>query len=230
MIVRDFSKSSTFNTPIITAKNISHSFDYPLFTNIDITLHEKEVVAILGVSGSGKSTLLHILSTLLKPKSGTVFYGKHSIYDLSNTQQTMIRRNNIGIIFQSHYLFKGFSVEENLTISSLLSRKSIDMELLEKLKIENTLNQNVSDLSGGQQQRVSIARVLTKKPNIIFADEPTGNLDTNTAKDVMNEMIKYIKSVRGTMFVVTHDENIASMCDTVYRLKDKKLTKVHVNS
>ena len=228
MIVKDFSKSSNFNTPIITAKNISHSFDYLLFKDIDITLHEKEVVAILGVSGSGKSTLLHILSTLLKPQSGKVYYGKYSIYDLNIYQQTMIRRKNIGIIFQSHYLFKGFSVKENLTISSLLAKKEIDMELLERLKIDNTLHQNVSDLSGGQQQRVSIARVLTKKPNIIFADEPTGNLDSETAQDVMNEMIKYIKNVRGTMFVVTHDENIASMCDTVYRLKDKKLNKIHV--
>jgi len=230
MIVRDFSKSSLFKTPIITAKNISHSFDYTLFDNIDITLHEKEVVAILGVSGSGKSTLLHILSTLLKPQSGTVYYGKHSIYGLCNEQQTLIRRKNIGIIFQSHYLFKGFSVEENLTISSLLSKKGIDLELLKKLKIEHTLKQNVSDLSGGQQQRVSIARVLTKKPNIIFADEPTGNLDNETAKDVMSEMINYIKSVSGTMFVVTHDESIASMCDTVYKLKDRKINKIHVNS
>ncbi len=230
MVVRDFSKSSLFSTPIITAKNIFHGFDYLLFDGIDITLHEKEVVAILGVSGSGKSTLLHILSTLLKPQRGEVFYVNHSLYKLTDAQLTKIRRSHIGIIFQAHYLFKGFSVKENLTISSLLSKKEIDMTLLEKFKIEDTLEQNVSDLSGGQQQRVSIARVLTKKPKIIFADEPTGNLDNQTAQEVMKEMISYIKGVSGAMFVVTHDEKIASMCDTIYKLKDKKLIKVHVDN
>jgi putative ABC transport system ATP-binding protein len=103
------------------------------------------------------------------------------------------------------------------------------MELLKKFQIEHTLHQNISDLSGGQQQRVSIARVLTKKPRVIFADEPTGNLDSQTAKEVMTEMIKYIKSVRGTMLIVTHDKNIASMSDTIYQLKNKKLSKIHAN-
>jgi len=227
MIVRDFSNTSSFQNILISGKNLSHKFDYTLFENIDIDLHEGEVVSILGVSGSGKSTLLHILSSLLKPMSGKVLYSNHSLYDLKSSQQTALRRKEIGIIFQSHYLFKGFSVKENLEISSLISKKNIDADLLKKLKIEQTLHQNISDLSGGQQQRVSIARVLTKKPRVIFADEPTGNLDNQTAREVMSEMINYIKSVRGTMLVVTHDKNIASMSDTVYQLKDKKLTKVH---
>ena len=229
MIVRDFSNTSNFKNVLISAKNISHSFDYTLFTDLNINLHAGEVVSILGVSGSGKSTLLHILSSLLKPKSGQVFYGGYSLYDLKKSQQTALRRKEIGIIFQSHYLFKGFTVKENLEISSLISKKEIDMKLLQKFQIEHTLHQNISDLSGGQQQRVSIARVLTKKPRVIFADEPTGNLDAATAKEVMNEMIKYIKSVNGTMLIVTHDKNIASMSDTIYQLKDKKLTKVHAD-
>jgi len=229
MIVRDFSNTSNFKNTLISGKNLSHSFDYTLFTDLNIDLHAGEVVSILGVSGSGKSTLLHILSSLLQPNSGQVFYGQYSLYDLKNSQQAALRRKEIGIIFQSHYLFKGFTVKENLEISSLISKKEIDTDLLKKFQIEHTLHQNISDLSGGQQQRVSIARVLTKKPRVIFADEPTGNLDATTAKDVMNEMIKYIKSVQGTMLIVTHDKNIASMSDTVYELKDKKLTKIHAD-
>jgi len=228
MIVRDFSNTSNFKNVLIHGENLSHKFDYELFNNLNIKLHEGEVVSILGVSGSGKSTLLHILSSLLKPQKGKVLYGGYSLYDLKNSQQTALRRKEIGIIFQSHYLFKGFTVKENLEISSLISKKEIDMDLLKKFQIEHTLHQNISDLSGGQQQRVSIARVLTKKPRIIFADEPTGNLDATTAKEVMNEMIKYIKSINGTMLIVTHDKNIALMSDTVYQLKDKKLTKVHL--
>ena len=230
MIVKDFSNTSNFSKTIISAKNISHKFDYVLFDELNLDLHEGEVVSITGVSGSGKSTILHILATLLKPQRGEVFYGSHSLYELSVKNQTNLRRKDIGIIFQSHYLFKGFTVQENLTISSLISKKDIDIELLEKFQIEHTLKQNVSELSGGQQQRVSIARVLTKKPKIIFADEPTGNLDNQTAREVMDEMIKYIKSINGTMLIVTHDKNIASMSDTVYELKDKKLIRVYANS
>jgi len=229
MIVRDFSNTSNFKNILISGKNLSHSFDYTLFTDLNINLHAGEVVSILGVSGSGKSTLLHILSSLLKPNSGQVFYGGYSLYDLKISQQAALRRKEIGIIFQSHYLFKGFTVKENLEISSLISKKNIDIDLLKKFQIEHTLHQNISDLSGGQQQRVSIARVLTKKPRVIFADEPTGNLDATTAREVMSEMIKYIKSVHGTMLIVTHDKNIASMSDTVYQLKDKKLTKIHAD-
>jgi len=228
MIKHNISNTSSFKNPLIQAKNLSHSFDYPLFNNVDITLHEKEVVSILGVSGSGKSTLLHILSSLLEPNSGEVFYGSKSLYKLPLRYQTKVRREYLGIIFQSHYLFKGFSVKENLEISSLISNKKIDETILKKLSIEQTINQNISDLSGGQQQRVSIARVLTKKPNIIFADEPTGNLDAKTAKDIMTQMISYIKGINGTMLIVTHDENIAKMSDTVYRLHNKKLIQEHL--
>ncbi len=211
---------------LLEAKKLSHSFDYPLFNDIDINIHQKESIAILGVSGSGKSTLLHILATLLKPQSGQVLFHNKNIYTLNDKQLLEIRRNHIGIIFQSHYLFKGFSVVENLKISSLISNQKIDKTLIEKLKITQTLKQNVAELSGGQQQRVSIARVLIKKPKIIFADEPTGNLDKETASDVMDVLLEYTRSNNGGLFIVTHDEKIASRCDTIYRLKDKRLIPV----
>ncbi len=213
---------------IISASSLSHSFDYTLFENIDIDIHQRESMAVLGVSGSGKSTLLHIMSTLLKPKHGEVIYDDKFLYEQGDKKLLEIRRNDIGIIFQSHYLFKGFSVKENLEISSLLSGNDLDLDLIKKLKIEDTLHQNVSELSGGQQQRVSIARVLLKKPKLIFADEPTGNLDRQTANDVMDVLLEYINIYNGGLFIVTHDEKVASRCGSAFRLQDKRLIPVRL--
>jgi putative ABC transport system ATP-binding protein len=211
---------------ILTATNLSHSFDYQLFEKLNLDLYERQSVAILGVSGSGKSTLLHILATLLKPDRGQILYKEASLYRRSSKELLEIRRKDIGIIFQSHYLFKGFTTKENLEISSIISQNDIDMELLEKLDIVNVLNSNIANLSGGQQQRVSIARVLMKKPKLIFADEPTGNLDAHTAGIIMDVMLEYIRKVNGALFVVTHDEKIAQRCDNIYKLKDKRLMPV----
>jgi putative ABC transport system ATP-binding protein len=228
MIVKDFSNSPSQanKSVLISGRNISHRFDYLLFEGLNIDIHKKESIAILGVSGSGKSTLLHILSTLLRPLKGEVSYGSDSFYHLDDKRQTDLRRDMIGIVFQSHYLFKGFSVRENLEISSLLSSNEIDMDLIERLNINDTMDQNVSDLSGGQQQRVSIARVLTKRPRVIFADEPTGNLDNATAVEIMDTMLQYIEDVAGALLIVTHDQEMASKCDSIYKLEDKKLKKI----
>ena len=208
---------------LLEASNISHSFDYPLFNNIHIKLLQGESVAILGRSGSGKSTILHILSTLLKPNEGEVFYQGQNIYKLKEEELLKIRRNEIGIIFQAHYLFKGFTGFENIKISSLIAKKPIYKSLLKRLDIEDVLRKNVGDLSGGQQQRISIARVLVKNPRIIFADEPTGNLDRETADDVMKVLFNYIKEVKGALLLVTHDEELASRCTVAYRLRNRVL-------
>ncbi len=221
-----FSVPSSSQKPLIEAKGLGHAYDYPLFENIDIAIRPGESIAILGISGSGKSTLLHILSTLLKPDSGKVIYQGQDMYALPDKKLLEIRRKDIGIIFQSHYLFKGFTTQENLEISSLISEKKIDPDLLKKLKIEDTMHKNIALLSGGQQQRVSIARVLVKKPSLIFADEPTGNLDRETAYEVIDVMLDYIHKINGGLFIVTHDEKIAARCTTVYRLKERRLIPV----
>ena len=213
---------------LLVASNLSHSFDYTLFEDVDVHIHKKESIAVLGVSGSGKSTLLHILATLLKPQHGEVIYDDGYMYNRGDKKLLDIRRNDIGIIFQSHYLFKGFTVAENLEIASMLSGNPLDMALIKRLKIEDTLEQNVAELSGGQQQRVSIARVLLKKPKLIFADEPTGNLDRQTANDVMDVMLEYIHDNDAGLFIVTHDESVAARCNISYRLQDKKLSQVRV--
>ncbi|CZE47367.1 ABC transporter ATP-binding protein [Campylobacter geochelonis] len=211
---------------LLKGVNLAHAYDYTLFEDLNFSISQQESAAILGVSGCGKSTLLHILCTLLKPNSGEVFYKEKSIYSLDSDKKLEIRRFDFGIIFQSHYLFKGFSAYENIELATLLSKQKIDDEILEKLKIQDVLKQKVGELSGGQQQRVSIARVLSKKPRIIFADEPTGNLDKNTANEVMDVLFEYVKNNNAALILVTHDEKLASVCSSVYRLENKILHKI----
>ncbi len=208
---------------LLRARNLSHAFDYPLFNEVDLSLREGEKVAVIGVSGSGKSTLLHILATLLKPQSGRVEILGSDIYSLSDKERLAIRRYEIGIIFQFHYLFKGMSGAENIEIATLLSETEPDLELLERLGIAELMDKRVTELSGGQQQRVSIARVLSKRPRLIFADEPTGNLDDETAHIAMDAVFDHIERVKGALFLVTHDERIAKSCDRVYRLDHARL-------
>jgi len=195
--------------PLLEVTNLSHSFEYDLFTDINLTLNPKESISIVGVSGSGKSTLLHICATLLKPNNGKVNLFEKDLYKQKNRDILKIRREDIGIIFQSHYLFKGFDAFENIELATLLNDTKLDNELIEKLGITNVLKQNVGELSGGQQQRVSIARVLSKKPKIIFADEPTGNLDSKTANEVMDILFEYIEQNDAALFLVTHDNDLA---------------------
>jgi putative ABC transport system ATP-binding protein len=211
---------------LIKATNLSHEFDYKLFENISLSVAPKEKVSIIGVSGSGKSTLLHILSTFLKPNSGEVYLFNKNIYTIKEKELIEIRKKEIGIIFQFHYLFNGFSAYDNLKVASLLANEEIDEDLLKRLNIYDVINQNIQTLSGGQQQRVSIARVLTKKPKIIFADEPTGNLDRTTAFEVMDILKEYCDTYNASLVMVTHDNEIANKCDTIYRLENYGLHKL----
>lgn len=211
---------------ILEADNIAHTFEYPLFHNVSFSLDEGESMAIIGVSGSGKSTLLHILSTLLPPQEGNVSLLGESIYALNAKALVNLRKNELGLVFQAHYLFKGFSAYENLEVAALLAQTQIDTSLLESLGVEKVVHQKVTELSGGQQQRISIARVLTKKPKIIFADEPTGNLDKETAAQVMNLFARYIKTNNAAMVLVTHDEELAFRCEKVYRLENEQLQRL----
>lgn len=197
---------------LLHAQNISHAFDYLLFENVNFELAPKESMAILGVSGSGKSTLLHICSTLLQPNQGEVILCDHNIYNDNDDARLKLRRYDVGIIFQSHYLFKGFFANENVELASFISDKQIDNGILERLGIADFMNYRVGDLSGGQQQRVSIARVLAKKPKIIFADEPTGNLDDKTAQEVMNVLFEYIEKENAALLLVTHNHQLAKQC------------------
>ncbi|MDO5046768.1 ABC transporter ATP-binding protein [Campylobacter sp.] len=211
---------------ILKGVDLSFAYDYTLFESLKLSLNSGESSAILGVSGCGKSTILHILSTLLKPKTGEVIYKGRSLYDLSQNELLQIRRLDFGIIFQAHYLFKGFNARENIELASILSDQTIDENMIENLKIKEVLNQKVGELSGGQQQRVSIARVLCKKPKIIFADEPTGNLDKQTANEVMKTLFEYVRTNDAALVLVTHDNELAHQCDRVYRLEDRRFFNI----
>lgn len=211
---------------LLSAKNLSHHFEYELFSDVTLELKPQESIAIIGMSGSGKSTLLHILSSLLKPNEGEVSLFGEDVYTMKSKRLAQIKRDSLGLVFQSHYLFRGFSAYENLEVAAILSNENIEEELLRRLNIQECIQQKVTELSGGQQQRISIARVLTKKPRIIFADEPTGNLDNKTANDVMQLFFEYCKNFDAGMVLVTHDETLAQMCDTVYRLENKVLQSI----
>lgn len=213
--------------PLLCTYNLSHSFETMLYTQVNLQVCEGESIAILGVSGSGKSTILNNLSTLLPPKSGRVsLLDKDDIYSLSSKEQLLLRRLHIGIVFQAHYLFRGFSGIENLKVASILSGERIDNALLESFGIDKVIHQQIGELSGGQQQRLSIARVLTKKPKIIFADEPTGNLDKQTALQVMEVLFSYIRTHNAALILATHDQEIANSCSKIYRLYDNALHEV----
>lgn len=214
-------------TPLLEAVNISHDFDYPLFSNINFTLNSNETVAIIGPSGCGKSTFLNILSSLLKPTKGSVIYDKKNIYEIAYEDVLEIRKNDFGIIFQSHYLFRGFNASQNLKIAELISGQQISSDLLDRFGISHVMSQNIGELSGGQQQRVSIARVLAKNPKILFADEPTGNLDSQTANEVIDTLFEYTKNgEQKGLVMVTHEERLAKRCDRILKLENYELKEI----
>lgn len=211
---------------MLVAQNLSFAYDCPILENVSLELKAGETLSIMGVSGSGKSTLLHILSGFQKPQSGKVEILGNDIYSLPTEKLLALRRNEIGIIFQSHYLFSGFNAQENLEVASLLSGEKIDHELLSLFGILEILPQNIGTLSGGQQQRLSIARILTKRPKIIFADEPTGNLDRETAFSVMQLLFDYVALTQSLLIFATHDPILAQKALYTYRLDNTTLKPI----
>ncbi|MEG2291303.1 MAG: ABC transporter ATP-binding protein [Clostridium sp.] len=195
-------------------------------TNIEVG--QGEFIAIVGPSGSGKSTLLHLLAGIDKPSSGQVFINDKDIYSMSEKEISRYRRKNIGFIFQAFNLLPILSAEENIKLPVLMDGKSVDEEYIAELMNVLDINERRShlpgELSGGQQQRVSIARALANKPSIIFADEPTGNLDSKNSKEVLELLKKTIKSYNQTLIMITHDNNIAAMSDRIITISDGIIT------
>ena len=209
--------------PCLAATKLAHAFDYPLYREVSLSIRPSESVAVMGRSGSGKSTLLHTLAGLIEPLEGKVELLGRDLYRISESEKEMLRRNRTGIVFQQHYLFKGMTGRENVEIAAMLARQEIDETLFEVLEIDTVIDQKVSELSGGQQQRVSLARVLSKKPQVIFADEPTGNLDLETSDLVMKVLLNYVAEQKAALFMVTHDPEVAGKCDRVYLLEEQRL-------
>lgn len=194
---------------------------------VTLSIDQGEFVAIVGASGSGKSTLLHIIGGIDKPTSGKVFIGETDISKLKKDKMTIFRRRNIGIVYQFYNLIPTLCVEDNITLPLLLDNKKVDRvkldEIIKILGLENKKRAMPSQLSGGEQQRVSIARAIMNEPNIILADEPTGNLDSKASKEVVDIFKYYNKTFKQTLLVVTHDEKIALQADRIIKLQDGKI-------
>ncbi len=193
---------------------------------INIEIEESEMVAIVGPSGAGKSTLLHMLSTLDTIDSGDVWYKNKSITKLSSTDLNSLRNKTFGFIFQFHHLLPEFTAIENICIPAWIGNKSKKqstlraMELLDRMGLSNRADHRPSELSGGEQQRVAIARALMNKPSIIFADEPTGNLDSANADQINQLFVDLKDEMKQTFVIVTHNDKLANLADRIIKLKD----------
>ena len=194
---------------------------------VDLNIKQGEFVAIIGASGSGKSTLLNMIGGLDNPTSGEVQIGGKEIGNMNADELTVFRRRNIGFIFQNYNLIPVLNVLENITLPIELDGKSPDesfiTEIIDILGLKEKIYKMPSQLSGGQQQRVAIARALASKPNIILADEPTGNLDSVTSEEVLNLMKKMSEQFHQTIVMITHDPNIASKADRTIKISDGKV-------
>jgi putative ABC transport system ATP-binding protein len=189
-----------------------------------------DFISITGPSGSGKSTLLHLLSGLDQPTSGRLTYDGQDIYSFSDRERSALRRRSIGFVFQQFHLLPVLTARENILMPLLLDKKQPDEAYLEQLTqllgIGSRLTHLPHELSGGQQQRVAIARALIAQPDVIFADEPTGNLDSRSGGEVM-EMLRAIHEKMGkTLVIITHDNRVAGMADRRFSIVDGVLTEV----
>lgn len=195
--------------------------------NTNIEIQKGEFVAIVGKSGSGKSTLLHMLGGLDIPTSGKVFIGNKDIFELKEEELAVFRRRKIGFIFQAFNLVASLNVWENIVLPMGLDGKEVDeafvMDILNTLQLEHKAENLPNTLSGGQQQRVAIARAIASKPDIILADEPTGNLDSKTGDEVISLLKMSAKKYGQTLVVITHDEEIAQMADRIIVIEDGKV-------
>ena len=196
---------------------------------VNFEVYEGEFVAVMGESGSGKSTLLHLMAGLERPNSGRIFIRGNEITAMSPDDLAVFRGNFVGMVFQSHNLIPQFTALENILIPTLMCRKEGYTyeehlkKLVATLRIADRLHHLPSELSGGQQQRVAIARALINRPQIVFADEPTGNLDRANADEVLELLLRTKETLGQTLVVVTHDPSIAERADRIFVMRGGKL-------
>ena len=200
---------------------------FQVLKNISLTIEDGDFVVILGASGSGKSTLLNVLSGLERAESGQIFYDDTEITALTDKELTAFRRKKIGFIFQQYYLLQNMNVGKNVKMGADLAVNSDYKAILKEVGLENKLHKFPSELSGGEQQRVSVARALAKRPEVLFLDEPTGALDEDTGRQVLQYISELQKEYGFTIIMVTHNLNIAEMAKTVIRMNNGKVSEVY---
>ena len=193
---------------------------------ISLQIVDKDFTVILGASGSGKSTLLNVISGLERPDSGSVKYGTRDITKLSDGELTRFRRDNIGFIFQQYYLLPNMTVEKNVRMGADLAGNRKYQEIITAVGLADKSKKYPGELSGGEQQRVSVARALAKKPKVLFLDEPTGALDEQTGRQVLDYICKLHEEYGFTIVMVTHNQNIAEMANTVVKMNSGKISEV----
>lgn len=222
---------------MLTATNIHKRYGtVDVLKGVDVTINKGEVVSIVGPSGSGKSTFLHILGTLDKPDQGEVHLHQQNITRLHGNSLSSFRNKHIGFVFQFHHLLPEFSALENVCIPGWLTKKNKTevknkaVSLLKTLGLGHRIENKPSQLSGGEQQRVAVARALINSPEIVFADEPTGNLDTANAKELHQLFFELRRQFQQTFLIVTHNEELAQLSDRVLHMKDGKIVPAVLTS
>ncbi|MGI6313860.1 MAG: ABC transporter ATP-binding protein [Candidatus Cryptobacteroides sp.] len=212
---------------MIEAHDIHKSFDsLKVLKGVDFQASKGEVVAITGASGAGKTTLLEILGTLSTPDSGRLFIDGTDVLKLSGKELSAFRGQRIGFVFQFHHLLPEFSSQENVMIPALIAGCSTRearekaTQLLNRVGLADRMSHKPAELSGGEQQRVAVARALVNKPAVLFADEPTGNLDSATKEEIHKLFFELREDLGQTIIIVTHDQSLASLCDRALVMKD----------
>ena len=217
---------------MITVSNIKKAYGEKNegLKGFDLQITDGEFTVILGASGSGKSTFLNCLSGLERVDDGSIKYNDVDITELSDTALTKFRKDNIGFIFQQYYLLPSMTVEKNVRMGADLANNQEYEEIINAVGLEEKAKKYPSELSGGEQQRVSVARALAKKPKVLFLDEPTGALDEETGRQVLDYICKLHKEYGFTIVMVTHNQNIAEMANTVIKMNSGRIAEIYSNS
>lgn len=213
----------------ITKSYVNGENRFKVFQNISFEIEDNDFVVILGASGSGKSTLLNVISGLERPDSGKIFYDKTDIASLSDNDLTVFRKENVGFVFQQYYLLPNMNVDKNVKMGADLANNKDYITVIEAVGLKEKLHKYPSELSGGEQQRVSVARALAKKPKVLFLDEPTGALDEQTGRQLLDYICKLQKEYGFIIVMVTHNINIAEMANTVIKMNSGKISEIYTN-
>lgn len=220
---------------MIEVKNLTKFYGkgesrFQVLKNINLKINEGDFTVILGASGSGKSSLLNVISGLERGDSGEIFYDNLNISTLSDSRLIAFRRDKIAFIFQQYYLLPNISVVKNVKMGADLAHNKEYKDIINAVGLGEKLHKMPGELSGGEQQRVSIARALAKKPKVLFLDEPTGALDENTGRQVLDYILKLQKEYNFTIVMVTHNINIAQLADTVIKMNSGEVCEIYTNS
>jgi len=218
---------------VIIAENVKKSYKngtVEVLKGISLKIEDGEFAVITGASGSGKSTLMSVLSGLERCDGGKIVFGEEILTEMNEKQLTEFRRREVGFIFQQYYLLPHLSVDKNVRLGADLAGNENYREIIEKVGLGDKLACRPSELSGGEQQRVCIARALAKNPRVLFLDEPTGALDENTGRGVLNYVTDLQREKGFTMIMVTHNLNVAEMADTVFKMNSGIISNVYKNA